>query len=292
MIIKSSINDYSVHFNNHIKGQFNKYQFLIVDSKVYGLYHSLFENFNSENILQIDANEFSKNFDKIGKYISFLIERGLKRGNEIAAIGGGIIQDISGFVCSILYRGIIWDYYPTTLLAQCDSCIGGKTSINFLNCKNLIGNFNPPRKITISPEFLNTLQRDEIQSGIGEIIKVFFIDKRQTISQKALMYAIENSIVSKNLIKNSLNIKRRIIEVDEFDKGLRNIMNYGHTFGHAIESITNYRVPHGIAVGIGIAIANQLSEKINQFNLHKQFSDITKAYLAANNSHVNFFKSV
>lgn len=294
MLIKSSIRIYKLSFcdKNAVIKHLKAHDFYIVDEKILSLYSDLFENIDKSKILPVKAIESSKSFQKCERYLTFLIKSGLKRGQKIAGIGGGIIQDITGFVSSIIYRGVEWSYFPTTLLAQCDSCIGGKTSINYLGYKNLIGNFNPPDQIYVDVNFLKTLEEKDVQSGIGEIIKVAMIDRNQTISEEEIIESIEKSQVSSSLIKKSLEIKRKIIQVDEFDKNVRNVMNYGHTFGHAIESTTNNIIPHGIAVGIGICIANIISEKINNFSLEDKFKNITYKYLKANKKHVKNFISM
>jgi len=286
MIVKSSIRDYSVLFSdsNYIKNMINNYEFLIVDSKVYNLHSDLFSDIEKEKILTIEAIESNKDLSKCTDYIELLIKNGLKRGNTIAGIGGGVVQDIVGFISSIIYRGIDWYFFPTTLLAQCDSCIGGKTSINFKGYKNLIGNFNPPKGIFLCNKFLSTLEEEQIQSGLGEIIKIAFLDKQKRIKDYELINAINTCQVANSLIQRALLIKKEIIEIDEFDKGLRNIMNYGHTFGHAIETLTAYKIPHGIAVGLGIAIANKIS---NNSTIENIFPDSMSTYLKFNKKYTS-----
>jgi 3-dehydroquinate synthase len=177
------------------------------------------------------------------------------------AIGGGIIQDITCFLATVILRGLPWFFYPTTLLAQADSCIGSKSSINSGKIKNIIGAFTPPNGIVIDVNFLDTLENQEILSGIGEMIKVHAIDSPESFDQIAVDYdrMIQDRSVMEKYIYNSLLIKKRLIELDEFDLGPRNVMNYGHSFGHAIESATNYAIPHGIAVTIGMDMANFIS---------------------------------
>jgi 3-dehydroquinate synthase len=287
MKIRSKIRDYSVNFVEEISF---KYDFYVIDRKVFNLHNEKFADIKREKILLIEAIEFNKSYIKCHDYINHIVASGVKRGDTICAIGGGIIQDITGFICSILYRGLTWDFVPTTLLAQCDSCIGGKTSINMQNSKNSVGNFNPPNQIYINLEFLKTLKEPEIQSGIGEIIKVAFIDDCNRISPDEIINAIQTSNVKPEIIRKSLEIKKEIIEVDEFDKGLRNIMNYGHTFGHAIESVTNFKVPHGIAVGLGIHIAN----KVSFYEHNRKNDDMNRVvinFLSKNKKYFDIFKS-
>jgi len=197
-----------------------------------------------------------------------LLENGIKRGMEVTAIGGGITQDIATFAASILFRGIKWKYIPTTLLAQCDSCIGGKSSLNFKSWKNQLGNFYPPSKIYICTDFLKTLPEKEIRSGIGEMIKVHMISGNQTVNQMTQFMSdiYNNGDVMKSAIYNSLLLKKAVIEKDEFDTSLRLKMNLGHSFGHALEVASNYLIPHGIAVNIGLQMASYFSFKTNHIN--------------------------
>jgi 3-dehydroquinate synthase len=146
-------------------------------------------------------------------------------------------------------------------LAQCDSCIGSKSSISFDQYKNLIGTFNPPSEIFIYAGFLNTLTESEIRSGIGEMLHYYFtegINLAQEVSDKFFELLTNRSILP-YFISNSLRIKKKIIEIDEFDMSIRHIFNYGHTFGHALEAITDYSIPHGQAISLGMDLANYIS---------------------------------
>src|SRR5271157_5866279 len=142
--------------------------------------------------------------------------------------------DITAFVASILYRGLEWSFFPTTLLAQGDSCIGSKTSINLGDKKNLIGNFYPPSSIYIDTAFLESLETDDIKSGIGEMLHFYYYANSSYIDKLIgnYIHAISNRSTLIEYIRESLSIKKSVIEIDEFDKGERNKFNYGHTFGH------------------------------------------------------------
>ena len=211
----------------------------------------------STNIHKINASENTKEYSNILNIIKDLVNNGFKRNNKLIAIGGGVIQDTTSFIASILYRGVDWVLFPTTLLSQGDSCIGSKTSINLGNIKNLVGNFYPPNNIIIDINFLKTLPDKEIISGIGEMCHYFLIDGRESFDY------FKNSEVGIDLIYKSLMIKKKMVEIDEFDRKERKIFNYGHTFGHAIESITNYKIPHGVAVSYGMSISNYVSMKLD-----------------------------
>jgi len=197
-------------------------------------------------------------------------------------IGGGTIQDLTAFISSIFFRGINWIFIPTTLLAQCDSCIGGKTSINIHGIKNQLGNFYPPSKIFINFSFLKNIPRKELKSGLGEMSHFYFVSGKKDfmLFDKYLKKALNRKLnILKIIIKRSLNIKKKFIEKDEFDKGPRLILNYGHTFGHAIEKITNYKIPHGMAVAHGINMSNFVSLKmkyINEYEFRQMSNTLNK----------------
>ena len=198
----------------------------------------------------------------------------MKRNYKLVAIGGGIVQDITGFVSSILFRGVEWVFFPTTLLAQADSCIGSKTSINFMEAKNLVGTFYPPSKIFCCTDFLNTLEGREIKSGIGEILHYYLYEdslKTDDIVENYSLFFEDKSRLLPH-IAESLSIKRIMVERDEFDTNERRVFNYGHTFGHAIEVISNYAVPHGQAVTLGMDLANYISFKIDLIDWDKYLS--------------------
>ena len=204
------------------------------------------------NCVVIDASEEQKSFHNIGTVIEQLLALSLQKSSKLVAIGGGITQDITCFIANTFMRGIDWVFVPTTLLAQADSCIGSKSSINFGSYKNILGSFTPPNRVIMSDKFLATLTEQEIDSGIGEIIKLYLVSGR----------LVDAETIKSNLtdhLYNALQIKRFFIEEDEFDTGRRNLLNYGHCFGHAIESATNFGVPHGIAVSMGMDMANLLS---------------------------------
>ena len=253
------------NFENYLINYNLEKTIFIIDSKVDELYKNKIDlSLISTRILKIDASEDAKSMKNSIFFIDKLIDLNVKRNDTIVAIGGGVVQDIAAFIASILFRGINWHFYPTTLLAQADSCIGSKSSINFRKYKNLIGTFCPPSKIFTDLQFLNTLTKQEIKSGIGEILHYYFTDGIDLAKQLSNDYELllKNTSKLTFYIFKSLEIKKKIIELDEFDTKIRHIFNYGHTFGHAIESITNYKIPHGQAITIGMDLANFISLKL------------------------------
>lgn len=238
---------------------------IVVDRNIVNLYKEKYQ-LNEEKLIIIDALENVKTPETSLRICEEIMLKGVKRKNKIVAIGGGITQDLVTFATSVLYRGIGWIWLPTTLLAQADSCIGGKSSLNYKSWKNIIGNFYPPEKIIVQADFLNTLSETDIRSGIGEILKVHLLsgkDAANLIIQQMKEYTNDRSIIAK-MIFNSLALKNKILEIDPLDQGLRLKMNYGHSFGHALEAATHFGIPHGIAVTIGLDMANFVAMKMNR----------------------------
>lgn len=234
----------------------------LVDEKVIKFHrHELAKYIDFDYVYPINAVEENKSIENLISIYKSLIDNGFKRDHHLVAVGGGIIQDITCFIASTIFRGVDWTFIPTTLLAQADSCIGSKSSINVGSSKNLLGTFYPPKAVLIATEFLDTLTVSEIKSGIGEMLKAHAIDSATSFDQISRDY--ENLFDNRdNLYKwtlNSLLIKKPFVEADEFDKGIRNVFNYGHSFGHAIETATKFEIPHGIAVSMGMDFANFVS---------------------------------
>lgn len=268
-----SIQSYKSEYNVYFEKDFLSYLaqlpieqcFFVIDRYVLQIYQQFFANYLSgARILEIDATESTKSLEMIPEYVQYLVDHDIKRGQQLIAIGGGITQDICCFLSTNLFRGMQWKFYPTTLLAQADSCIGSKSSINCMGIKNVMGSFNPPDCVFINNQFLGTLDHQDILSGMGEIIKAHAIDGLERVNDVVQRYdvALKEAEVMKDLIYRSLMIKKRFIEEDEFDQGVRNIFNYGHSFGHAIEAATNYAIPHGVAVSIGMDMANFVAKEM------------------------------
>jgi|GEM_PF-309500 len=215
----------------------------------------------------IAATEVAKSLDRTPGIIEQLRKNGINRSTHLVAIGGGVIQDIAAFIASVYMRGLSWSYQPTTVLAMVDSCIGGKSSINVGPYKNLIGTFHPPKSVHIDPNHALSLPREQAASGLIEAAKICFCRGLQPDGQDQTGQDAFKSYLShnpspdiapanlENVILESLYAKKWFIEKDEFDKKERLLLNFGHTFGHAIEGASSYGIPHGIAVGLGILCA-------------------------------------
>lgn len=250
-------------------GKYNKLLF-IVDNKVLKIYQKeIAELFNNKrkNIFyyQFKASEENKSFTILENIHKFLLKNNFDRNSIIIAIGGGITGDLAGFAASTYMRGIKLIHVPTTLLACVDSSIGGKTGINLLNVKNTVGIFYQPKLVLIDINFLNTLPKKEILSGLGEVVKYSYLT-----SKKFYNYVnknINNIInlkrgVVEEVIYQCILFKSSVVEQDEKEFQLRKILNLGHTFAHAIETSSGFSIKHGEAVIFGIVCAIFLSEKL------------------------------
>jgi 3-dehydroquinate synthase len=260
-----------------------KQHFVLVDKLVLELYPYL----QTERLIVIPAVEESKSLETVAYVVEQLRLLGANRNSHIIAVGGGIIQDIATFTASIFMRGITWTYYPTTLLGMVDSCVGGKSSINVGQFKNIAGNFYPPEQILIDTHFCRTLQYQDLSSGLCEAVKICFAERGRQFADFLEMTNEDGSVNEVDLhkvIELSLLTKKRFIEEDEFDAGIRLLLNFGHTFGHGIEAAGNFSITHGLAVGLGMQIANHLSgalhPELNSVNRVKQLDAYLSILLA------------
>jgi 3-dehydroquinate synthase len=252
--IQSKISNYSIHFIENL----NAIQTLIdqpntitfIDSNVSRLYPVLYRESN----IVVECTENVKTLDSTHIIFDNLIERKANIQTRLVVIGGGILQDLIGFCASTYCRGIQYDLVPTTLLSQADSCLGGKTSVNVKGKKNILGTFYPPNNIYVCTEFLETLSILDYCSGLGEVYKFHILENR--IDQ----FNIDGDIT--DMIYRGLLFKGDILSRDEFDKGERKYLNFGHTFGHALETTSQNNLPHGIAVILGSMIASRIASKL------------------------------
>lgn len=209
------------------------------------------------NPIVIAADEAAKSLDRMTDIIVALRDRGATRGTTLVAIGGGVVQDAAAFAASVYMRGLKWVYVPTTLLAMTDSCIGGKSSINVGLYKNLVGTIHPPQRVVVDPDLAGTLSAEQVAAGLCEAAKICLCRGTDYIDRYiALDPSVESSPADlEKIVELSLSGKKWFIEVDEFDRAERLILNFGHTFGHALEAASHFGVGHGIAVGLGMLAA-------------------------------------
>lgn len=248
---------------NHLD---NRRYFIITNDKVAKLYRGFLNKFDKKHTIIVKDGEKHKNLKTVEYILNKLLKEKVERKDCIIAFGGGVIGDMAGFCASSVLRGIDFIQIPTTLLSQVDSSVGGKTGFNGKYGKNLIGAFYQPKKVLIDPNVLNTLSYADFQSGLGEVIKYAFIenscgakkffnlfDTFEKITPDSLKDKIEDIIYA------CVSLKAAVVEKDEKEKGLRQILNLGHTYAHAIETISNYKIPHGQAVSCGIKMALKAS---------------------------------
>jgi 3-dehydroquinate synthase len=259
VMIKSYNKNYNVIYSKDkiskiIENLYEENDFIVIDKNVSILYEDILKNIDNKFYYIVDAIEENKNIETVLSIIDILYKLQFNKKNKLIVIGGGITQDISGFVSAIYKRGLKWVFIPTTLLSMTDSAIGGKVGINRTS-KNLLALFVSPNEIIVSVEFLKTLKNDDIISGLGESLKLsltggneFYNSFKENIK--------ENNY--ENIIKISSSVKKLIVEKDELESNERKVLNYGHTLGHAIESASNYFIPHGIAVLYGMLMINKL----------------------------------
>ena len=217
------------------------------------------------SVYAFPAGEENKTMDTILGICRACLENGLDRKSMIVALGGGVVGDMAGFAAAIYMRGISFVQVPTTLLSQSDSSVGGKTGIDFMDSKNILGAFHQPKLVYINVSTLKTLPEREFVSGMGEVIKHGIIRDREFYDYIKGNIALIRSLDSDTLIKMSkrnCQIKASVVEQDEKESGLRAILNYGHTIGHAVESALNFGMTHGECVGIGmVAVCNIAKER-------------------------------
>lgn len=211
----------------------------------------------------LPAGEATKSLTHAGKLYDFLADEGLTRTDGVVALGGGVIGDLAAFVASTYMRGIHFVQIPTTLLAQVDSSIGGKTAVNTSRAKNLVGTFSQPDAVLIDPDVLNTLEPRRVREGIAEIVKSAAIaDKELWDFLAGLKDQKELLAHAEAVITASLKVKRKVVQEDEFDNGPRLTLNFGHTIGHGIENTVGYGVvSHGEGVAIGMVAINREAER-------------------------------
>ncbi len=251
---------------NFIEGMNYSNVAFIIDKNVNSLYKKNMKDF--KNVYIFEADEKNKDLKNLEVILNFMFKNKLDRNSLVVSIGGGITGDITGFASGIYMRGIDYIHVPTTLLSQVDSSVGGKTGINFNNTKNILGLFNHPKKVIIDVNFLETLKEKDLKSGYGEIFK-YGVIKDIKIAE-ILTKNLKNNTLSKeiflDLIYKSLKIKKEVVEEDEREKGLRKILNFGHTVGHGVEMLEKNTLSHGEAVLVGMYYESMISKKLDIIN--------------------------
>ncbi len=240
---------------------------IITDSKTAKIHGQTISKFLNKNgikneIFSFESGEKSKTLSTIEELAESMVEKGFNRKDAIIALGGGVVGDIAGFLASIYLRGIPFVQIPTTLLAAVDSAIGGKTGVDLKIGKNLLGTITQPKAVFIDINLLKTLPENQIRNGLGEIIKYGVIKDEKFFSylEKNLSKVFNHDEKVLNyIIQKSIAIKVEVVENDEKEAKNRMLLNYGHTYGHALETMSNYTLLHGYAISIGMVIANEMA---------------------------------
>ncbi|MDF1558794.1 MAG: 3-dehydroquinate synthase [Bacteroidales bacterium] len=231
--------------------------FVITDSNVRSLYGNIFP---SGMVLTVEPGEQSKTLARAEELCKRLLEAGADRSSFILGFGGGVICDLAGLTASIYMRGVRHGFVSTSLLSQVDASTGGKTAVNLGDYKNIIGTFKQPEFVLCDHRMLSTLPEEELQSGLGELIKHAVIrDRNLFFDIAASMEKVyeRDPVILGDLIRRAVRIKASIVRRDPLESGPRRVLNFGHTFGHVLE--TYYRIPHGVAVTKGMLLAAELS---------------------------------
>jgi 3-dehydroquinate synthase len=253
LTVHSSFGDYSVEVALGIMDRVNEATVALVDPVLRDRV-----SFPNERTVEVAGSESSKTLSECENVLVAMKQAGLARGDLIAAIGGGVVQDVATLTSSLYMRGVDWVYLPTTLMAMADSCIGGKSSINAGGIKNLVGNFHPPVRILVDPDFLTSLPQRAIAAGLSEAVKICYVRGRESFERYLSFAAATKPAADEDTVKlltHVLDAKRWFVEIDEFDKAERQLLNFGHSFGHAWESACGFRVQHGIGVAAGMLAA-------------------------------------
>jgi 3-dehydroquinate synthase len=234
--------------------------------KIYGakIKNQIKKGARKVELISFPAGEKSKNWEKVGELARKMIQLGFDRKCCIIALGGGVTGDLAGLVASVFLRGVALIQIPTSLLAMVDSSIGGKTGVDVLEGKNLMGTFYQPRKVITNISFLDTLPESEFLNGLAEVVKHSVIWDRShflNIAGNARQILKRDPIILKKIITKTIQIKAEIVMKDEQEARLRRILNFGHTFGHAIEAQSKYKLLHGQAVAMGMHFACRLAEE-------------------------------
>ena len=255
----------------------NKKVYIITDSNVEKLYlNQVMKSLEKEFIVDyvvIPAGEESKCLSVYSNVIEELIKKDIRRNELLLALGGGVIGDLVGFIASTLYRGLPYVSIPTSLLSQMDSSIGGKTGIDFYNRKNIIGCFKQPSLVLIDPLTHKTLEKCEFNNGMGELIKHAVIGNNVLFNK-----LLNKAIIDEDIIYESLSVKKRVVEVDPFDQGMRMLLNFGHTFGHSIELKMNLKHGEAVAVGMLMAIKFGIDLGLTDSLIYDQVKEVLDLY--------------
>ena len=280
--VKLGANSYEIYVGSGMLAQtgrllrdteFGDKSVIITNPMVRGLYGDVLRDSLASNsfkvaVLEVPDGEEQKSLRMAGRLYNQLSRFRAERSTLILALGGGVVGDLAGFVAATYMRGVPLIQIPTTLLAQVDSSIGGKVAVNHGRLKNMIGAFYQPRLVISDVLTLKTLSAREIGDGLAEIIKYGVIKDKELFALVEAnidrVKSLDESLLEE-VVFRSARVKAEVVEKDEKDLGLRNVLNYGHTVGHAIETVSDFKIEHGLAVALGMIVAGRISNKLGFF---------------------------
>lgn len=276
----------------------DKAHFIIADKRIFDIY-KLGKQTNAKVFL-IDASESEKNMNTVLSLINKMITSEISKGSLVLAVGGGIIQDISACACALFRRGQPFCYLPSTSLGQLDSCVGAKCAINTDKAKNIIGLFSAPRSVIIPLFMISTMPINDHRAGLAEMLRLCLTASDSALNSYIQLFdRISNPIkldkeAYMEALSLSLSIKKSVVDYDEYEKDVRRSMNYGHTFGHAIEKLVSFSIPHGIAVLIGMHISNTFSNRLGLMNdsVYQTISDSVRMTLLGSQLNLGILKTI
>lgn len=251
---KTSVSQYDIVIKRGVLNNLSEYLnldrkvLIVTDSGVPDVYaKTVAAQCKQGYIYTFSQGEESKNFETYQSILNQMVKNGFTRSDCVIAIGGGVVGDMSGFAAATFMRGVDFYNIPTTVLSQVDSSIGGKVAIDFCGVKNIVGAFYPPKAVIIDAETLNTLPKRQISNGLCEALKM-----AATFDEKFFEHFENDELDIDYIIEQSLRLKKAVVEEDEKEQGVRKVLNFGHTVGHAIESANLSRFYHGECVGLGM----------------------------------------
>ncbi len=284
IILKTPLGNSEIIIEEHGLGLVNKWMkekhptskmVIITDTNIGDIYKDkLMEFFPEAQTLSVVAGDVSKRLAVVNQLAKELLDVGFTRYDVIVGFGGGMVTDLAGFVASIYMRGVPLILIPTSFVGMVDAAIGGKTALN-LEAKNILGTFYPAELILIDPDFVHGLTYHHIATGIAEVIKC-----AATLDKSLVKDLMQEEIDLETIITKSVNAKVNVVNQDMMESGLRKVLNFGHTFGHAIEQASEYKLMHGEAISIGMVISNKIAQKLGKQKPEtgKQIVDLLKKF--------------
>lgn len=300
-IIESFPKKYSVSTTNNYEDYQNllmNSDFIIIDEIVNNSYP--LPKKCKAHVFVVKAIEENKNLNTVIDLINVFIEKNISKGTNVVAIGGGIIQDIVACSCALFRRGQPFTYLPTTTLGQLDSCVGAKCAVNTSTAKNILGLFSAPKEVIIPTFMIKSMPLLDHRAGLSEMLRLSITASMNAVNRYSeLLPHIKNPQnleLSKyeKALQLSLSIKKSVVDFDEYETDVRRSMNYGHTFGHAIEKLVNFKIPHGLGVLLGMHIANKfsLSKDFMKIDIFNSLSEAIKSTIKESKGNFEFLSKV